>query len=1046
VQIRGLTRILLLAGLVGLAGLPGAVRAQYFGQNKVQYRSLDFSVLETEHFDLYYYPSERELAVRVGRMAERWYARFSRLLGHDIRQRQPLILYASHPDFEQTNATGGRIDESTGGFTEPLKRRVVLPAAASLRETDHVLGHELVHAFQFDMTGAGYPGSGVVPGALRLSGWFIEGMAEYLSVGPDDPFTTMWVRGADLAGRLPDLGDLRDPHYFPYRYGQALWAWIGGTYGDDRIGDLLSLAGHTGSVRGAIAAGTGLDADSVVERWHAAVRAQDAAVLASTLPADSQARPVIAPGMGRGNVAIGPALSPDGSELVFASEKSLFSLELFLADARTGRVVRKLTETALDPHFQSLQYLNSSGAWSPDGSRFALATVRKGRADLAILDPHTGKRLREIRLPAFGEIFNPTWAPDGRRVAFTAHVSGFTDLYVLDLRTGRTRRLTHDEFAELHPAWSPDGSRIAFITERFTSDLPDLSFGAYRLALIDPQSGRITELPHLGEADDETSPGWAPDGRSLYFVSNRGGISNVYRLDLAAGSFERLTDVQTGVAGITPLSPALSVARRSGDVVFSVNGRGDFVFELYALERGPDGEFAGREPADTAVARGAPLPDTVARRRAGRLPPLDRRYGEVPALLAEQSLGLPDTVTFRTHGYGAGLTLDYVAQPTFGVGADQFGVYAGGGGALYFSDMLGNRNLSVLAQVEGTAGRILEGTALYGSYVNLGSRIDWAVQGGQIPYLSRQIGLGTTVVDGREAQVYRDVWFWQINRELSGLLAYPLNRAERVELSGGVQNVDFASEVRETAYDPVSGRILSERTTSTAYDTLSSLNLARASAALVYDNAIFGGTGPLVGERARLEVGSSVGSIGFYTLLGDFRKYVMPVRPLTLAARVLTYGRYGAGAEDHRLRELFLGYSYLVRGYDAGSFSLAECPADGSGSCPVFDRLLGSRLGVLNVELRLPLIGLGDLSLVHGGPVPPIDLVGFFDAGVAWTRATTPAFLGGGGAEARRPVRSFGAGLRFNMFGLTVLELDWVRPLDRPGRGWVWALGIGPGF
>ena len=69
-----------------------------------------------------------------------------------LRTRQPLVLYASHPDFEQTNVVGGMIGEGTGGVTEGLKRRVVLPLAGTLAETDHVLGHELVHAFQYDIS------------------------------------------------------------------------------------------------------------------------------------------------------------------------------------------------------------------------------------------------------------------------------------------------------------------------------------------------------------------------------------------------------------------------------------------------------------------------------------------------------------------------------------------------------------------------------------------------------------------------------------------------------------------------------------------------------------------------------------------------------------------------------------------------------------------------------------------------------------------------------------------------------------------------------
>src|SRR5919199_6820738 len=128
------------------------VSAQYFGRNKVQYKKLDFQILKTEHFDIYFYPEEREGIDIAARMAERWNTRLERILGHKLRGRQPLVLYASHPDFEQTNAIQGELSEGTGGVTEPLRRRIVLPMGGPLADTDHVIGHELVHAFQFDIT------------------------------------------------------------------------------------------------------------------------------------------------------------------------------------------------------------------------------------------------------------------------------------------------------------------------------------------------------------------------------------------------------------------------------------------------------------------------------------------------------------------------------------------------------------------------------------------------------------------------------------------------------------------------------------------------------------------------------------------------------------------------------------------------------------------------------------------------------------------------------------------------------------------------------
>jgi hypothetical protein len=222
--------------------VPSPVDAQvgYFGQNKVQYRTFKFQVMKTAHFDVYYYPEEESAARMAGRMAERWYERFSVLLKHQLKQRQPLILYGSGSQFRQTNAVEGDLGEGTGGVTEAYKRRIILPFAGPIQSTDHVLGHEIVHAFQYDITDTSASGAAAGSGgALSLPLWFIEGMAEYLSLGPDDPNTAMWMRESVRREKLPDIDQLDNPKYFPYRYGEALWAYIGGRYGDEMIGAVL---------------------------------------------------------------------------------------------------------------------------------------------------------------------------------------------------------------------------------------------------------------------------------------------------------------------------------------------------------------------------------------------------------------------------------------------------------------------------------------------------------------------------------------------------------------------------------------------------------------------------------------------------------------------------------------------------------------------------------------------------------------------------------------------------------------------------------------
>src|SRR4030095_4306004 len=94
------------------------------------------------------------------------------------------------------------------------------------------------------------------------------------------------------------------------------------------------------------------------------------------------------------------------------------------------------------------------------------------------------------------------------------------------------------------------------------------------LALMDRTSGNVREL-QLFPGAKHINPQFTPDGRQLYFVSDRDGFSDIYRLDLASNQVFQVTRSSTGVSGITANSPTLSVASQTGRLVFSVlnNGR-----------------------------------------------------------------------------------------------------------------------------------------------------------------------------------------------------------------------------------------------------------------------------------------------------------------------------------------------------------------------------------------------------------------------------------------------------------------------------------------
>ena len=1057
--------------VLGLGVLAAPAAAQYFGQNKVQYRSFNFQSIQTEHFDIYYYPDERGGALDAARMAERAYARLSRILHHQFQSRKPIILYASQSDFQQTNvvdATG----EGLGGVTEFFKHRAVLPFTGSYAEFEHVLQHEMVHQFQYDVYSKGHAGAGVQTlVAVNPPLWFMEGMAEYLSLGPINTETAMWLRDAALEGHLPSIEEMTaDPYIFPYRYGHALWAYIGEKWGDEVIGEILQSSATSG-LDAAFKRALGRSLEDLSNDWRDAVQTTFLPQLGDHYRARRIAEPTLTERRSHGRIFLAPALTPDGKTLAFFGDEGGFFVDLWLADAVTGRVRRRLVKSTQNSNYESLRFINSAGAFSPDGRFFAIAAKRKDRDDLVILDVQRGREERRIHVGLSG-LQTPQWSPDGQQLVFTGFSNGVTDLYTINRDGSGMRRLTDDRYADLHPAWSPDGKTIAFVTDRGgETDFDQLRFGNLRIALLHLGSGAIEVLGNMGTGKN-INPLWAPDGRSLAFVSDRTGISNVFLYDLDDGQIYQLTNLFTGVQGITPLSPVLTWAPQADRMAFVYYEDGQY--SVYSVEnprslrrapyQGPAAqpvvtllEAEGRDtllkPPPVSAASNLPrsrLPAPVSIYRSATgfrpsaVPPQAEAAAAPPpvtvrALLDSATLALPDTNEFTFKPYKVRFTADYVVRPTIGYERDNFGRGVFGGTAIALSDILGNHSVVLAGSVNGRIGE----AQFLGVYINQTHRLNWAGGFSQDPMYF--YGGSDWTRRGDSLDVYTTRIRRFVVRDLFTESSYPFSRFNRVELGLHAVNISEATLALESSYNVTTGKLAGQQLVEGGGP---SATYVQPSIAHVHDNTLFGYVGPFAGSRSRLSIAPAFGSWRFTAGLADFRRYIF-FRPFTIALRGLMFGRFGRDA-DHF--PVFLGGTDLIRGYTSGSFRNHECTAAtqqaNQTGCAELDQLIGSKIAVGNVELRFPLTR----SLVLGFlPVgfPPIEGAIFYDVGMAWDDASTVKWQRAPTDDpvlVRQPLRSWGTSIRANVFGLLIMRFDYTRPLDRPLKKSYWTISLGPTF
>jgi len=1102
------TRVLVAATL--LAGLPGTpVAAQYFGQNKVQYEHLEFSIIATEHFDIHFYEEERVAALDAARMAERAYGRLSRILNHQYRERQPIILWASHSEFQQNNITD--IADATGGVTDAYRHRIMLPLTGSYDDFEHVLQHEMVHQFQYDVFARGRIGAGI-PRLIAVQPplWFIEGMAEYLSLGPVTPLTAAWLRNAALEGHLPTIEEMTyDPSVFPYRYGHALLAYIGERWGDEVIGELLHAVAAAG-VEAGFRQALHLTLDELSAEWHYDVQRTYLPTVDQFQPARLFARRGITQRRSGGQMHVSPALSPDGTQITYLSEGKSYFIDLWLANVETGRVRDRLSKSAFSSSLENLRYLYSTGAWSPDGRYFAIAAKHGGKDDIVIFDMEHGRIDHRITVPLHGAA-TPSWSPDGTQIVFTGYDGGLSDLFIVNVDGTELRRLTNDRYADLQPAWSPNGRTIAFVSDRGPeTDFHLLEFAPLRLSLYDVPSGTIQVVTQ--QTGRNINPQWAPDGRSVAFVSDRTGIANVFLYDLDEGSEYQLTNVLTAVTGITEMSPAISWAPGADRLAFTVYEGRDFTFNVYWID---DPRSLKHQPWSPPTA-----------------PPLVAQLDE-PASRADTAPGVPLTpeslLGLVAPGHPAGVS---------DAGPGARGVLAIGDSARSVPDSTVPPGLPVVPSgsfyrgAEGfresaapspeTAGlpppltvkQLLDSAALalpdtssfaFRPY-HAGLAPDYIAQptigythdnfgrgfyGGAAIQMSDLLGnrrlLMAAQINGRIDEAQALFAYGNQSRRINWIVGYeqyplffytgsgfvadslglaanvvtytryltrrffveaqlPLNRFRRVELSIRPSSMNIAEQQVVTSYDPLSGGLVGQDVLTTGLGTDF---YVQPSIALVFDNSVSFWVGPLMGRRSRFEYAPAIGEMRFHQILADYRRYDRLFGPFTLATRSMFYGRFGRNEADFRVS---ISNPDFLRGYTVGSLQKYECATDFSGQlsgCASLDQLIGTRFGLFNAELRFPLfrtLGLGFLPIW----LPPIEGAVFFDAGMAWEKGTRVAWSRKpyeNPALVREPLTSWGFSIRANLLGFAVFRFDYTNPLSRPdGVPWYWTISLGPTF
>lgn len=560
--------LLLFAALLPIA----SAQAQFaFGKNKVQYAEFDWQVMETSHFRVYFYQEESEVARIAARIAEDAYGPMAARFNHEIRRKIPLIIYSSPSYFSETNVISGFIGESTGGFTEFLKGRVVVPFHGSYRDFEHVINHELVHVFQLSKM------EHVQSRQHRVRGgqpplWFTEGLAEFWSKGWDTQ-ADMIVKDMVLNDRLPKISQMWRVRgsFFMYKLGESICTFIDSTYGPDKLALIYENWPKAGNLPEVIQLTLGESIDKLSAKWKYSLQKRYFPEIESLDLPKMTATKISPDGFCMKGVPISYANGDGHTEKVIYMANRLGYTGIYIKPRNGSKNdLRALVKGERSTDFESL-HLVRSGIDANNHGSLVFSAKSKGSDRINVYDLEAEKVVAHYMSADLVSIRSPRFSHDEKSVVFSGvRKNGYSDIYVLTLEDGRFQRLTTDLYYDIDPTYSLDDRSILFSSDRDHYGRN----GALNIFRLDLATEAVTQLT-FGMFKDQQPE--ASD-MGIFFSSNREGSFNLFLLDYE-GVMTRQSTYVTGA-----FDPRVSP---DGEHLL-FTGYQDMTFHIYQMSLLPD--------------------------------------------------------------------------------------------------------------------------------------------------------------------------------------------------------------------------------------------------------------------------------------------------------------------------------------------------------------------------------------------------------------------------------------------------------------------------
>lgn len=493
-----------------------------YGQNRVQYKSFDFSHYTSDHFHTYFYVGEQDLAKYVIKACEREHNRITGLLDIKSKKKIDVVLYNQLSEINQTNlGSSANLNDNNGSFSLP-EDKMVLYFNGNHEHLDDQIRLALARIF---IQGRHRYFQREVVG--NTADWHEEGLIRYIAYGWNTNFENQ-LRTGMLEGRYQRLDKLsQDDAAF---VGQSLWHYLEEVYGQEVVKNLLYLSRINRSLDNAFVFALSTNVEATLGLWYA--------YYMDRFQRESK----------RYNRPEGDAVTPK-----FRKDRSYYNFRLHpehthiaYASNRQGRQIvhiyslaKKKNKKWIRNGFRTNSLFTDNGnpllAWSPTGDRLAAFIEKRGKTELRIFTLKTSKTQR-FPVRKFQKVIDFSWMPDGKSFVLSAMNRGEVNLYTYKLASTTTTPLTQDFYDDLSPQFVKvnETEGILFLSNRpdtknteehFTNqEFNATHFDLYFIDLLHDNSlYRVTRSPDALKHSPASF-----DSDHYQFVSAENGISNRY--------------------------------------------------------------------------------------------------------------------------------------------------------------------------------------------------------------------------------------------------------------------------------------------------------------------------------------------------------------------------------------------------------------------------------------------------------------------------------------------------------------------------------------